>query len=159
MESDQKTAFLSDEGNKWYLRNKEFLRNKSNDPVIDLLIERQLKVKSVLEIGCSDGWRLTALQEMFNPECYGIDPSIDAIQDGLRKNPTLHLKQGTADDIPFPEKKYDLIIYGFCLYLCDRKDLFKIVFEADKSLNEGGYIIVFDFEPSFPYRNKYVHSS
>jgi ubiquinone/menaquinone biosynthesis C-methylase UbiE len=78
-----------------------------------------------------------------------------AINDGKDKNPLLNLVQGTADSIPFHDKKFDMIIFGFCLYLCDRKDLFKIVYEADKCLAEYGYLIIYDFKPPFPYKNIY----
>jgi len=157
MEINQKDTFLQDEGNQWYLRNKNAILNKSSDPVIDLLSQRHLKPENVLEIGCSNGWRLSIIQELFHSSCYGFDPSGQAINQGREKYPLLNLVQGTADTIPFPDKKFDLIIFGFCLYLCDRKDLFKIIYEADKSLNEKGNLIIYDFEPPFPYKNQYQY--
>jgi ubiquinone/menaquinone biosynthesis C-methylase UbiE len=153
---NQKDEFLKNEGNEWFARNRNSL-NKSDDYVIDIIIQRQLKPKNVLEIGCSNGWRLNIIQKLLNSECYGIDPSNQAIIDGRQKNPLLNLEQGTADLIPFNDKKFDLIIFGFCLYLCDRRDLFKIVYETDRFLNEKGYLIIYDFEPSFPYKNHYQH--
>ena len=157
METNQKDIFLKDEGDQWYLRNKNSILNKSGDPVTELIIQRQLNPKKVLEIGCSNGWRLSILQKLLNSDCYGIDPSVNAIKEGKEENPLINLAQGTADSIPFFDKKFDLIIFGFCLYLCDRKDLFKIVYEADHFLNEKGYLIIYDFEPSFPYKNHYPH--
>lgn len=97
------------------------------------------------------------IERLYNIECYGIDPSEKAIKDGLEKSDQINLKQGTADKIPFSKKKFDLIIFGFCLYLCDRDDLFKIVYEADHRLKDGGYIIIYDFEPPIPYKNNYHH--
>jgi len=157
MENNQKDVFLQDEGNQWYLRNKNAVINKSNDPILDLIIQRHLKPKNVLEIGCSNGWRLSIIQEHFHSDCYGLDPSSQAIKEGAVKNPLLNLAQGTADLIPFSNIKFDLIIFGFCLYLCDRKDLFKIVYEADRFLTEHGHLIIYDFEPSFPYKNHYQY--
>lgn len=157
MENNQKDIFLQDEGNQWYIRNKNAVVNKSSDPVIDLLIQRQIKPERVLEIGCSNGWRLNIIKELFHSDCYGVDPSMQAINDGLEKNPDIKLAQGTADELPFNNKLFDLIIFGFCLYLCDRKDLFKIVYEADKLLNEKGNLIIYDFEPPFPYKNQYQY--
>jgi len=157
MEVNQKNFFLQDEGNQWYLRNKNAVLNKSSDPVIDLLSQRQLKPKNVLEIGCCNGWRLSIIHELFHSSCYGLDPSGQAIIEGRETYPSLNLVQGTADTIPFNDKKFDLIIFGFCLYLCDRKDLFKIVYEVDKYLNEKGHLIIYDFEPPFPYKNKYQY--
>lgn len=156
-EIEQKNTFLLGEGNQWYNRNKDSIINKNSDVVVEVIQNRQLKPTSILEIGCSNGWRLNILFSIFNCECYGIDPSLQAIEEGKNSYPNLNLKQGTADEIPFTGKTFDLIIFGFCLYLCDRKDLFKITFEADKYLRESGSIIIYDFEPSFPYKNKYQY--
>ena len=57
----------------------------------------------------------------------------------------------------FGNASFDTIIFGFCLYLCDRKDLFKIAYEADRCLQNEGTIILLDFKPPFPYKNKYSH--
>lgn len=43
------------------------------------------------------------------------------------------------------------------MYLCDRDDLFKIAYEIDRILINRGIIIVMDFAPPFPYKNKYIH--
>jgi hypothetical protein len=50
-----------------------------------------------------------------------------------------------------------MIIFGFCLYLCDRKDLFKIALEADRCLSDNGFMVILDFYPPFPYKNSYSH--
>jgi len=67
------------------------------------------------------------------------------------------LMQATADNIPFENNRFDLVIFGFCLYLCDRKDLFKIAYEVDRVLADGGELAILDFSPAFPYRNPYSH--
>jgi hypothetical protein len=37
------------------------------------------------------------------------------------------------------------VIYGFCLYLVDREDLFKVVAECDRVLRGGGHVVIHDF--------------
>lgn len=37
--------------------------------------------------------------------------------------------------------------------MCDREDLFKIAYEADRVLAEGGTIVLLDFNTSIPYKN------
>jgi ubiquinone/menaquinone biosynthesis C-methylase UbiE len=110
-----------------------------------------------LEIGCSTGWRLAYLQKKFGAECHGVDPSGDAIRAGLRRHPRLQLRRGTADRLPFGAGQFDLVIFGFCLYLCDRSDLFKIACEADRVLQNNGHLALLDFAPPLPYRNEYQH--
>jgi ubiquinone/menaquinone biosynthesis C-methylase UbiE len=91
-------------------------------------------------------------------ECVGIDPSRAAIEDGKRSFPTLQLEIGTAERLPHHIQGFDLIIFGFCLYLCDPADHFRIVAEADRALVDGGHLVVYDFDPPAPYRNAYSHA-
>jgi len=105
----------------------------------------KLYPKSVLEIGCSNGYRLQKLHKTYSCSCYEIDPSDNAIKDGQKQYPTLNLYKGDATKLPFTDKKFDMVIFGFCLYLCDREDLFKIAYEADRVLKKNGHIVIYDF--------------
>ena len=62
----------------------------------------------VLEIGCSNGWRLEAIREKYGCDCLGIDPADSQFP---------YIFKGTADSLPYPDNQFDLVIYGFCLYL------------------------------------------
>lgn len=153
----QKEIFLTIEGNKYYERNKMKLKSSNDDPIIQAIAQLELKPNKILEIGCSNGWRLNLLQKFYKADCWGIDPSEEAIQEGKKVFETIRLKKGTADILDYKNKAFDLIIYGFCLYLCDRSDLFKIAYEADRVLMDLGNIVILDFHPPFPYKNPYSH--
>ncbi len=154
----QKRLFLSDEGNHWYERNKwNFSSAIKDDPILKAIEIYMLTTTRVLEIGCSDGWRLAEIEKRYGSTGYGIDPSQNAITAGNISHPKLHLSVGTADELPNIEP-VDLIIFGFCLYLCDPQDLFKIAMESDRLLKDKGHIIVLDFHPPIGhYRNPYSH--
>ena len=155
----QKNTFLSGEGNMWYQRNKSAFttEKQKEDPVLLALEHCQIKPVRVLEIGCANGWRLAELHNRYNCETYGVDPSEEAIVDGKVQYPYMHLSVGTADDLPRIEP-VDLIVFGFCLYLCDPEDLFKIAMESHHLLKNNGYIAILDFHPpTGHYRNKYSH--
>ncbi|MCB0390350.1 MAG: class I SAM-dependent methyltransferase [Bdellovibrionales bacterium] len=160
MKKDQKEIFLSNEGNSWFQRNH--LHHDENhltkDPVVNAFKSLHRIPNKVLEIGCSDGYRLNYLYKNFNINAFGIDPSHDGIEAGKKKFPNLNLSVGTADKLKFENDSFDLIILGFCLYLCDREDLFKIAMEADRCLQNQGLLLIYDFMPPFPYKNKYAHS-
>src|SRR5688572_20919893 len=128
MEITQKQQFLAQEADAWFKRNRSQIgtQDPAHDPVIQMLEQKQIPFSQVLEVGCSNGWRLEAIRERWNVACFGVEPSQQAILDATEKHPRLKLKQGTADALPFPEKQFDLEILGFCLYLCDREDLFRI---------------------------------
>jgi len=155
----QKDVFLSGEGDAWYRRNKAYFQslNENDDVIFDFMIQQKITPKSVLEIGCADGRRLNIINSAFGSDCYGLDVSNEAILDGSNQYDNIHLKVGSADNLAFEDKTFDLVIFGFCLYLCDRNDLFKIASEADRVLKNKGMIIIKDFHPPFPYKNKYSH--
>ena len=159
MMKEQKEIFKTSEGDQWFSRNPlsyASLRDK-NDRVVSIIKSIELSPKKVLELGCSNGYRLNLIRNFFSADCYGIDPSLKAIEDGNKQFPGISLQVGTADNLPFDNCFFDTILFGFCLYLCDRKDLFKIAYEADRGLQNQGTIIITDFCPSFPYKNKYSH--
>jgi ubiquinone/menaquinone biosynthesis C-methylase UbiE len=154
---DQRKIFLANEGDAWFKRNKEIGLNEP-DHIDECIINQLSECNSVLEIGCADGRRLSRLRQKFGPniELAGIDPSEAAITFGKASFPSLDLRIGTADSLP-ADKKYDTVILGFCLYLCDRELLSKIVSEVDRVLNDQGSIVIVDFDPPHPRRRKYRH--
>jgi ubiquinone/menaquinone biosynthesis C-methylase UbiE len=144
-----KSIYLNSEGNKWLLRNDFYLEKKNwgQDIIIKRLknlVKKDKKRKyNILEIGCSNGKRLEFIKNFFNSSVYGIDPSSYAVKKGLLKK--LKIKKGTADLLPYQDSFFDIIIYGFCLYLCDLEDFFLIAKEGDRVLKRGGKIIILDF--------------
>jgi len=157
---NQKEIFATAEGDQWFLRNQaSYQKNKNeNGLIIQSLQELEITPKKVLEIGCSNGTRLNNFNKVFGAECYGIDPSSKAIENGSKEYSSINLKVATADALPFEDNSFDLIIFGFCLTWCDRKLLFKIALEADRCLSDNGYLIINDFYPPFAYKNVYTHT-
>ena len=140
-----------------------FERNKSSADAKELgklykvyLKYMQPKMK-VLEIGCSDGSSLDYYRKKKLVESYGIDPSKEAINSGKGMYPNINLSVGTADNLNFPDEYFDLVIFGFCLYLVDRTLLSKVVYEADRVLKNGGYFGITDFDSKIPKKRLYKH--
>lgn len=157
----QKNTFLKEEGDAWFRRNCKNLESHSldfNKIMLHLWSRLSHQPQSVLEIGCADGNKIGALFGRYgNAQYFGVDPSPEAIARGMARYPQLNLSQGTADALPFLNGSFDAIIFGFCLYLCDRQDLFKIAYEADRCLKERGFLIIVDFFPISTYKNAYTH--
>lgn len=143
----QKDIFLKSEADAWFGRNP-ILYNPE-------LINKVLKLnpKSVLEIGCASGVNLIEYKRL-GIKVYGIEPSLKAIE-YAKIVYDLDINHGTADILM--DIKVDVVIFGFCLYLCDREDLFQIACNADKMLNGGGHIVIHDFKPPYAYANQYHH--
>jgi hypothetical protein len=158
----QKSVFLSGEGDKFYNRYLELMNSKENgeteDEVLSAISQFKMNPRIALEVGCANGWRLNQIQKKYSTECYGFDPSQKAILSGNQKYESICLSEGTADDLQsYGSRSYDLIIFGYCLYLCDRIDLFAIAANVDRSLAANGFIILWDFYSKIPYENKYSH--
>lgn len=148
---DQKTVFLDSEADAWKSRN-QILPMQDRDPVIAGLQTLQYRPHRALEVGCGTGWRLREIRSLWGAECWGIDPASPPNDgDGVV------ISRGTADVLPFDDSAFDLLIFGFCLYLTDPKDHFRIIAEADRVLRDGGMLVIFDFVPGRAYKNAYAH--
>lgn len=152
----QKEIFLKSEGNNWFERNKEKLISNEEDLPILILNLYSIKPKKVLEIGCSNGFRLSYLKNKFGCECVGVEPSESAIEDGNKRFEGIKLIRGVCSDVPIDEK-FDLIIVHFVLHWVDREDIATCVDEIDRLLEKGGYLVLGDFFPDEPIENKYHH--
>ena len=120
---NQKEAFVDGEGDRWYERN----RSPGHDPVVPIIQRHGLSFSDVLEIGSSDGQRLLRLKTLYPEVRYkGVDPSQKAVDSA---DPRIDLRHAAADELPYAANEFDLVIFRFCLYLCDRAELFKIAAE------------------------------
>jgi len=157
---DQKATFLETEGDTFFRRNERSfashhagaMKDPKSDPVI-AVIDR-LRPKRVLEVGCANGWKLDVIRRLYGADVAGIDPSAEAIAAGF---PGIDLKVATADALPFADAAFDCVVFGFCLYLCDRADLFKIASEADRVLAAGGHIVIYEFFAPVSHVRPYHH--
>lgn len=154
---DQKEVFLAGEADCWFHRNREALARSQGDPVLASLSRLGVSPRMVLEIGCADGWRLEGLARAFGAACYGLEPSEAAVQAAARRETAPAVVLGTADALPFADAVFDCVILGFCLYLTDVRDHFRIAAGVDRVLADQGFLVIVDFLPATPHRNPYVH--
>ena len=158
----QETEFLNGEADCWYERNRDKMRF---DPVFDATENLCIRPHYVTEVGCGTGWRLAKYAKKYRSYCCGIDASFDACRDGEIELSEDHLDRivelycGTAANNIEDTRPSNLFIFGFCLYLCDRENLPKIVYDADNNLNDGGHLIIHDFDPEYPHKVPYHHKA
>lgn len=154
----QRDAFLLGEGDQWFRRNPFDKETSLQDPWNVKLAATIGRDSSVLEIGCSDGRRLWAISKIASCSgtLVGVDPSSEAVGIGGKRFPNLDLRVETADQTGV-EGEFDLVLVGFCLYLCDRHLLFKAVAEIDRLVKDGGLLAIIDFYPPEPLARRYHH--
>lgn len=158
----QKEIFLQSEGDAWFSRNQQRVAGREL-PDDDALLRELLDLfpingdvaLKVLEIGCGDGTRLAWIKNNLNADCSGVEPSAQAV--AAAHDQGINAVQGTADILHFDSQSFDVVIFGFCLYLCDRDDLFRIASEADRVLRSPGWLMLQDFFSPKPRARIYHH--
>ena len=162
---NQANVFLNGEGDAWFQRNHE-----ANEPPVikhsrrmlgDWIEENCKNIENILEIGAGSGYPLAYLAELSKSTGVGIEPSTRAIENWEKrqhmKTANVELIKGVASDLPFDNSTFDIVGFGFCLYLVDRSDLYKAIREADRVLRIGGYMYIEDFDPISRYAKTYKH--
>src|SRR5215475_3387322 len=138
----QSDLFLQGEGDAWHERNKD--KARLPDPVLNAIEACQLQPKTVLELGCGTGWRLIEIRDRYQTtHVSGYDASEKAMNERVLPNV---FKDDAADCLKaltyIRKGFYDLVIFGFCLYLVDREDLMMIAAHTDRVLKDGGHIVI-----------------
>lgn len=165
-----KNNFLESEGDSFFTRNMNAFNNINyinNDIILKNLKNNNLLLNNqninILEIGCSNGWRLNELYNSFpNNSYYGIDPSKDAISTGKLNNNIINFEVSTCDNMNFFEdKKFDIVLIPFVFMYIDRELLLKSISEIDRVLKNNGLLIITDFYSNRQRKNnyKYINNS
>lgn len=155
----QDNIFFQDEGDKWFYRNREVLnKNRSMDwPLLALeWLGSDFQFKSLIELGCSNGWRLAKLADRMTGRLVGIDASAHAIENGKACWPTLDLRRGMLCSLPVDET-FDVVIVNFVLHWVDRTTLARSIAEIDRVTADNGILLLGDFLPDYCTRRRYHH--
>lgn len=156
----QRDVFLSGEGDAWFRRNRRsrVFEASSEDLLLPGLLELPLEEGPAMlaaEVGCGQGLRLQALAQRKGWSVRGLDPSCEAITAATQIGVDAQI--GTAEQLPWADNSVDLLIFGHCLYLCDRDDLFRISAEANRVLKSQAWLAILDFWSPYQYSNSYHH--
>jgi ubiquinone/menaquinone biosynthesis C-methylase UbiE len=165
---DQTQLFRESEANQWFARNRKHLeecQREANELPIEVAeLARVLSpfkphINRVLEIGCSSGQKLELICNALDASGEGIEPSESAVAQGNERlaGSGVRLQAGTSDQLPFEKESFDLVYFGFCLYLVDRSRLLASVAEADRVLKKGGFLAITDFDPGRKSMRPYTH--
>ncbi len=102
---------------------------------------------AVLDVGCGTGARLE-LYKQAGCQVFGIDLSPAMLQMARnRLDEAANLYMGDASNLPFSDRKFDLIIISTALHEMPRLVRSAVINEAVRTLNETGRILLIDFHP------------
>lgn len=163
--TDQRDIFLEREGDGFFGRNRAHLtpdlERPSTTHLIEFLRSAGVVIAHATEIGCGNGAELLKLCTAFGCEGTGIEPSAQAVNDGNRiaaqRGGRMTIHRGTAESLPLLDESSDLVLFGFCLYLVDRRLLLPAMGEAYRVLRTGGFLAIVDFDPAQQHRRAYAH--
>lgn len=131
------------------------------DPAFDqiVLCHGVSPVGSVLEVGCSTGFRLSKVAAELGARVAGLEASADAVDEGRSLHPGLDIRCGVAprDLSWWAGERFDVVVVGHLLYLQPREALFALAAAVDGLLADGGHLIVEDFLSPSPVSVPYRH--
>ncbi len=111
---DQESFFFSGEGDKWYNRNEKAINSqidKFDWPVhlAERIADRD-QIRSVCELGASNGWRLEKLKPVLPGECeyFGTDISRQAVEEGMKLYSGLKLSVSSLAETDL-KRRFDLV--------------------------------------------------
>lgn len=161
MREDQEQALRRD-GDGYHARNHAGIGTIADPAFVQLeLINRVRPIASVLEIGCTTGFRLEKARVAFGARCAGLEVSPAAIAEGRAQYPLIQLEEGLAprDLDRWSQDRFDVVIVGHLEYLLPRDALFDLAAQVDRLVIDGGHLIVMDFLHPSPVRAPYTHQS
>jgi ubiquinone/menaquinone biosynthesis C-methylase UbiE len=105
----------------YFMQTDNYRKHKSKNPLKKFFINNffnnvfsfieNLKIDSVLDVGCGEGFTLKAIkQKGISNKLIGIDSSMEAIALGKKENPSLDLRVGDIYNLKFKDKSFDLVI-------------------------------------------------
>ena len=160
MEPEQEQALAVD-GDGYHQRNYSGIGTIA-DPAFDQMeiLHRISPISSVLEIGCTTGFRLEKARKAFGADCTGIEISPAAVTEGKTLYPNLDIRVGAAprDLNQWAGRKFDVIVVGHLQYLLPREDLFELAAAVDSLLADGGHVITMDFIHPSATQSAYAHT-
>lgn len=100
-----------------------------------------IKANNILDVGCHGGRFTSEYARYFpNAKIFGIDISAKAIEYAKRKYPQIHFRCGNAENLPYPEGIFDLVV---CLEVLEHIENPEMVLHEMKSvLKKKGKLVV-----------------
>ena len=106
---------------------------------LETLLESVLDAKSILDVGCGEGYVLNRINKMRRFErLEGIDASPEIIKKAGSLYPGLNLRVASACDLPYREGEFDLVL--MCEVLEHLQDFEKALHEATRVAKK--YVII-----------------
>lgn len=102
----------------------------------------------VLDVGCGTGKTLALLRQKCDNsvELYGLEPSDDMLRQArIRLKRKAHIRQGIAQELPWPDNYFDIVMSTQVLHHLPADEKKKMLQEIYRVLRVGGQAFVSDW--------------
>ena len=102
--------------------------------------------KTVLDVGCGDGWDL---QQLVKKEaiCYGLDSSKALVNVAQKNIPSAKIIEGNMESLPYENSSFDVILSKYAIQTSTNVPL--VLSEMDRVLKTGGTMVYLAVHPVF----------
>lgn len=114
-------------------------------------LDCDVRGKTVLDVGCGDGYDLSRLQQK-GAIIFGVDSSEAMVAFAKQKNPESTIKVGSAEDIPFPDHTFDVVVSKWVFQATPA--IIPIYKEVARVLKPGGTLIYLAAHPIWQFIGK-----
>ena len=104
----------------------------------------QLDGARVLDVGAGSGYFLHRLTDYGAAEGHGIDLMEDRVAAGQRRYPALHLRSGSATELPYADGEFALVTQFTCLSSILDDEVRLAVAREMRRVAAGGWVLSFD---------------
>src|SRR5258706_14839606 len=130
---------IANEYNQRYPSSQQWERGQAL-----LKLTRQLKAKSILEVGSGTGYWLNLLSQV-TPSVFGMDFSFGMLQQSKMSYAFLKLARGTARELPYQNESFDLV---YCVDAIHHfVDHHAFIAEAFRLLKPAGALAIVGHDP------------
>lgn len=154
---------LLDDSDGYFARNFDVLVPEEDRLTQSLdKVNASSPIQRLLEVGCTNGWRLSAAAAKFGCEVVGVEAGATAVHDGRQRFPEVSLYYGLAPEVletDLSNERFDCIALGMFMYVLPREDLFRLASIVDALLSDDGHLVVQDFLYPSSVQSDYAHST
>ena len=102
----------------------------------------------IIDVGCGSGKMVEAISKRLgiNGEIIGLEPSKYLIENCKKNNLNRNVKfvQGIMEEIPYPNKSFDIVLSSLAIHHVPRKAKQKAFKEFNRILKENGRLLILD---------------
>ena len=106
------------------------------------ILDKYVKGKNILEIGCGRGDFLKYLKENFHCQCYGIDISKEMVEYARKNNPGPYYIYHNDVNLKYKSNVFDVVVFNSALHHIPSKQLKNVISEAKRVAKDK--IIIFE---------------